>query len=237
MSTATSGDRCVPAEDDHSAPPTPDRKRVVLLVSRQPIISEGLRMLIDQQPNLDTIGITGELDGGPWSTADWRPDIIVYDLEPSTGCNLRDIPELLRLFRGIPVLVLVSTCLIGAERRALQYGAAGVVYREQTVQIFLKAIEKVSAGEHWFSRPLLNSLAHQVFSSEFARINKLSDRERQVVALVAKALKNQEIADRLSISEATVRHHLTSIYQKLDVADRSELIVYAYKNFLATPSS
>jgi DNA-binding NarL/FixJ family response regulator len=177
------------------------------------------------------------LDRESWSTADWRPDIIVYDIEPGTGCSFRDIPELLRLFRGIPVLVLVSACLIGAERRALQYGAAGVVFREQTVQIFLKAIEKVSAGEHWFSRPLLNSLAHQVFSSEFARINKLSERERQVVALVAKALKNQGIADRLSISEATVRHHLTSIYQKLDVADRSELIVYAYENFLATPSS
>lgn len=194
-------------------------------------------MLIDQQSNLNTIGITGELDGESWSAADWRPDIIVYDLEPGRGCSFRDIPELLRLFRGIPVLLLVSAYLIGAERRALQYGAAGVVFREQTVQIFLKAIEKVSAGEHWFSRPLLNNLAHQLFSSDFAKINKLSEREREVVALVAKALKNQDIADRLSISEATVRHHLTSIYQKLDVADRSELIVYAYENFLATPSS
>ena len=128
MSTATSGGRRVPAENDHSASPVPDRKRVVLLVSRQPIISEGLRMLIDQQPNFNTIGIAGELDKEAWSTADWHPDIIVYDLEPVMGCNLRDISELLRLFRGIPVLVLVSTCLIGAERRALQHGAAGVVF-------------------------------------------------------------------------------------------------------------
>src|ERR1044072_9916242 len=130
MSNARSGGRCVPAENDHSAPPTSDRKRVVLLVSRQPIISEGLRILIDQQPNLNTIGITGELNRESWSTADWCPDIIVYDLEPGTGCSFRDISELLSLFRGIPVLVLVSACLIGAERRALQSGAAGVVFRE-----------------------------------------------------------------------------------------------------------
>ncbi|HYP26344.1 MAG TPA: response regulator transcription factor [Blastocatellia bacterium] len=191
-------------------------------------------MLIDQQPNLRAISIAGELDGESWSAANWLPDIIVFDLDPSiNGGGFGQIPELLRICKGVPILVLVSAGLLGAERRAMQFGAAGVVFREQTVQIFLKAIERVSAGENWFSRALLNSLVHQMFSSELAQIRKLSEREHQVIALVAKGFKNQQIAAQLSISEATVRHHLTSIYQKLDVADRSELIVYAYEHFLA----
>jgi DNA-binding NarL/FixJ family response regulator len=194
-------------------------------------------MLIDQQPNLRAISIAGKLDGEFESAASWLPDIIVFDVDPGIGGGFGQIPELLKICKGVPILVLVSAGLLGAERRAIQFGAAGVVFREQTVQIFLKAIEKVSAGEHWFSRALLNNLVHQMFSSELAQIRKLSEREHQVIALVAKALKNQQIAARLSISEATVRHHLTSIYQKLNVADRSELIVYAYEHFLAPLSS
>lgn len=237
MIIPTSGGPGIPADDDHSVLPGLERKATVLLVSRQPIISEGLRMLIDQQPNLRAIGVAGTLDGESWSAADWQPDIIVFDLEPAISSSLSQIPELLKLCGGVPVLVLVSACLLGAERRAIQVGAAGVVFREQTVRIFLKAIKKVSAGEHWFSRGLLSNLVRQMFSSELAKISKLSEREREVITLVAKPLRNQEIARQLSISEATVRHHLTSIYQKLDVTDRSELIVYVYEHFLVSPFS
>ena len=217
--------------------PNPERKAIVLLVSKQPIMSEGLRLIIDQQPNLRVIDIAEDLDREFWSTANGLPDIVVFDLESGVGSSFSQLPELRRICGGVPVLVLVSAGLLGAERRAIQFGAAGVVFREQTVQIFLKAIERVIAGERWFSRTLLTNLVHEMLLSELAKISKLSDRERQVIALVAKAFKNQEIANSLSISEATVRHHLTSIYQKLDVADRSELIVYAYEHFLASPSS
>ena len=99
------------------------------------------------------------------------------------------------------------------------------------------------SGEAWFDRALLGrtlaSLARPreaaTPSGDAARIASLTARETEVISLVGQALRNRSIADRLCISEATVRHHLTSIYEKLGVADRLELVVFAYRHKLGEP--
>ena len=106
--------------------------------------------------------------------------------------------------------------------------------------VLIKAIRKIHAGEAWFDRSTvaavlaefsgLNGAKHT--SKEAAPIAQLTDREQQVIGLIAQGLKNRQIAERLFISEATVRHHLTSIYSKLGVADRLELIIFSFKHNL-----
>ena len=102
----------------------------------------------------------------------------------------------------------------------------------------MKAIKKVSEGEVWIDRSMMGSMI-QEFSKptqadpEEAKIDSLTLREREVIKLVGEGLKNRQIAERLYISETTVTHHLSSVFSKLEVSDRLELIIYAFRHALA----
>ena len=116
----------------------------------------------------------------------------------------------------------------------------GVVLKEDAADRLLKAIEKVYKGEAWLDRLTLGTLLWQMCSHEKEsvdpqkkKISSLTERELQVITLIAEGLKNRQIAARLFISPTTVTHHLSSIYSKLGVSDRLELVVYAFANKLA----
>ena len=116
----------------------------------------------------------------------------------------------------------------------------GVVLKEDAAELLLKAIEKVYKGEAWLDRLTLGNLLWEMSSQEkptpdpqTKRISSLTERERQVINLIAEGLKNRQIAERLFISPTTVTHHLSSIYSKLGVSDRLELVIYAFSNKLA----
>ena len=111
----------------------------------------------------------------------------------------------------------------------------GVVLKQYGVDVLIKAIKKVQAGEIWLDRSamgsLLREMAHQESNekdSDESRIRNLTTREHQVIALISEGLKNKQIAERLFISETTVTHHLSSIFSKLHVSDRLELLIYAF---------
>lgn len=124
----------------------------------------------------------------------------------------------------------------------MRLGAAGVIPKEKAAESLLKAIECVHGGETWLDRiataSLLAELAHgrpsKAPTADEARVSTLTTREREVIGLVAEGLRNKDIAWRLRISEATVRHHLTSIFTKLAVSDRLALAVYAFRHGLTT---
>src|SRR5207237_6276138 len=119
--------------------------------------------------------------------------------------------------------------------------ARGIVLKETALELILKAIEKVYAGEMWIDRAMITSLLNsrvranssQEQNALEAKIATLTEREREIVELIGKGLRNKMIAEQLVISEATVRNHLTSIFAKLHVEDRFELVVFAYQNHLA----
>ena len=128
-----------------------------------------------------------------------------------------------------------------AQQHALRLGASGIVGKDQPADVLFKAIEKVHAGEVWVDRVLMATILGAMSSTgerrtadpEAAKIALLTARERQIIAVVGEGLKNKRIAERLRISEATVRHHLTSIFDKLGVSGRLELTVYAYQHGLS----
>jgi len=124
--------------------------------------------------------------------------------------------------------------------RAVQEGVLEIVLKTQSPEILIKAIQKVHAGEAWIERSMTGNLltglthAQQLIAQdpETECIAQLSPRERQVIQLVGKGMKNYQIGAQLSLSETTVRHHLTTIYGKLGVSDRLELLIYAHRNRL-----
>jgi DNA-binding NarL/FixJ family response regulator len=136
------------------------------------------------------------------------------------------------------VIILTGVTDVAMHQKAVRLGAAGLILKDQASEVLIRAIERVHLGESWFDRNLMaNALAEMAQMQVSARltgqgVDQLSERERDVISLVCEGLQNKHIANRLGISETTVRHHLTSSFSKLDVADRLELAIFAFRNGL-----
>ena len=220
--------------------PSPIR---VLIVDDHAVVRAGLRMLIDSQPSMKVVAEAGTRAESVQAAAREQPDIVLLDLDMGGESGLSFLPDLVDAARGAKILVLTGVRDPEAHRKAVRAGARGVVFKEKAVEVLIKAIEGVHGGEIWLDRALASSLLEELShpnaafdgDPESARIATLTTRERELIAIVSQGLRNKEIADRLFITEVTVRHHLTSIYSKLGVADRFELAVYAFRHGLARP--
>jgi DNA-binding NarL/FixJ family response regulator len=213
----------------------------VLLVYDNALVRGCFKLLIDSQAGLNVVGETDNYQDAVSLADRERPDVVILDPAIGAEKGLEHIRSLVKASSNSRVLVLANTADQNLDRQALQFGAMGLVSRDDAPDVLLKAIRKVSEGEAWFGRATIGSLI-----AEFARIGNLAmdsmdpapvaqiealtKRERDIIRLVAQGLKNKQIAERLRISEITVRHHLTSIFGKLAVADRFELMIYAYKH-------
>ena len=214
----------------------------VLIVDDHAVLRAGLRLIIDSQPGMRVVG---EADTGAVAlalAAAERPYIVLLDLDLGDDDGFEVLPALLGAVPGLRVIVLTALRDPLAHERAVLLGALGLVLKEKPIDTILKAIEKVHAGEVWLERVMIArvlGVRAQVMvqppepQATSPQIAALTDREHEVIRLIGEGLKNKEIAEQLVISEATVRHHLTSIFSKLEVADRFELVVFAYRHGLA----
>ncbi len=221
---------------------TPVTKPIrVMLVDEQAVVRSGLRLLIENQPGMTVVGEASTGSDALAVAEHEQPDIILLVLAGIAAINL--VPELLAAAKGARILILTSIFDLEAHKRAMRLGAMGVVFKEKAPEVLIKALEKVHEGELWLDRSMVaNVFGGRARASEAtkhdpdaAKIATLTKREREVIALVGEGLKNKQIAERLFISEGTVRNHLTQIFRKLEVADRVALMVYAYRRGLAKP--
>ncbi len=223
--------------------PKPKTTRL-LLVDDHAVVRTALRLLIQGQKGM---AIAGEAD----NRADAlrlaereKPDITLLDLDLGNENGLDFLPELIAASDG-KVIVLTGVRDQEVHYRAVKLGAMAIVQKERAIEVLIGAIERVMAGEAWLDPTLMARVVSglsapaksQKADPEAAKIASLTNREKEVLTLVGEGLKNKEIAQKLFISEWTVRHHITSIFNKLEVSDRVELILYAYKHGLATPPS
>lgn len=215
----------------------------ILVIDDHAIVRAGLRMLIDNHDRMIVVGEAGTRVDALDIAAREQPDIILLDLDIAGESGLDFLRELLTKAAKARVLVLTGLRDAESHRRAVHLGAMGLVLKDKAAEILIKAIEKVHAGEVWLDRSLtarvLSEMSHATHPKEPDRdsekIASLTDREREIVGLVCQGLKNKQIGDSLFISEATVRNHLTSILSKLELSDRFELALYAYRQHLAKP--
>jgi DNA-binding NarL/FixJ family response regulator len=218
----------------------------VVIVEDLGLFRAGLRQLIESRPALKVVGEAPVDIGARTVVAREQPDVVIVDPDPTQDGQrdgLSAVALLAAAARKASILVLTGVDDPEFQRSAIRSGAIGVVSKNLGGDTFLNAIEKVHAGEAWLSRSMVANLlverAHDVPAppdSESARIASLSKREREVVDCVSEGLSNEEVAHRLFLSQATVRHHLTSIFSKLDISSRSNLIVYAFRRGLSVPA-
>ena len=216
----------------------------ILLIDDHAVMRLGLRTLIENQQGLKVVGeASGRPDALELAERE-QPDIILLDLSlPGTdGVDL--IPELQAVAKEARILVLTGVLDPEAHKRAIHLGAMGVVLKEKAPEVLIKAIEKVHEGEVWLDRAMVANVVGQRSrfreikkdDPEAAKIATLTEREREVVALIGEGLRNRQIADRLFISEGTVRNHLTTVFNKLEVSDRFELLIFSYRHSIAKPA-
>jgi two-component system nitrate/nitrite response regulator NarL len=214
----------------------------VLLIDDQAVVRSGLRLLIESRPGLKVTGEAGNRADALKIASSEQPDVIVLDLDLGQDNGLTLLPELLGVAKDAHVIVLTGIRDVEKRDQTIELGAKGVVLKENGAGELLNAIEKVyRTGEYWLERGAANRLlgkktayaGKRRVDPEAAKIATLTEREREVIALVGEGLKNKQIAERLFIQHTTVSHHLTSIFGKLGVSDRCVLMIYAYRHGLA----
>lgn len=204
----------------------------VVLLAHWPVVRAGLRRLLEQHGGVEVVADYASTDealgGHP------RCDVIVVDPD-CEEVSLRAISALAAVCES-RILVFTSATDARVCTRAIELGASGVVSKDASASVVVRAVLKVHAGELWLDRAktaaVLSRAMRRGRDPEVLKIGSLTKREREIVGLVGEGLRNSAIAERLFISEATVRNHLTSILSKLELADRFDLAVYAFRHEL-----
>jgi len=212
-------------------------KTKILIADDHSIFRTGLALLIEASPEFLIVGECGELSKLDKAIADTRPDIVLLDLNFPDGNGIDKIQELVK---KVKVIVLTAETNLDVHKSCIKAGAHGLVVKTQASEDMIEAITRVTQGEMWFDQKLMSAVVQELtrpldeqVAAEIDKIKSLSPREREVIELVGEGLKNSAIADRLFISDTTVRHHMTSIFSKLDLTSRLELVIFAFRHGLA----
>lgn len=211
----------------------------ILLVDDHAIVRQGLQMFLEGEPGLKVIGLAGDRATTLEFATRELPDVILLDLDLGGESGIEMLPDLLAAAPQARVILLTGARDPEQHLAAVQRGAMGVVLKDQATESLTAAITSVHGGGAWIdpalTARLLSSRSRQQpeRDPEADKIASLTERERDIVALICEGLQNNDIGERLKISAITVRNHLSTIFSKLGVNSRLELAIYAFKHGLA----
>jgi len=212
------------------------KKIKVMIVDDHSLIREGLRRLLELEEDID---VTGQASNGREAVEialTLKPDVVLMDINMPLKNGLEAIKELRAI--NCPSKIVVITIHGHQEYllEAIRLGAAGYVMKDAEVDEILEAIRTVHNGKTYIQPSLTNIVLKENDGTAFAtyknraKDDNLTRREIQVLLLIADGKNNREIADNLYISEKTVKNHVSNLFKKIDVSDRTQAAVYAYKN-------
>jgi DNA-binding NarL/FixJ family response regulator len=213
----------------------------VFIVGDNHITRSGLRRILELQATMRVVGEIGVKQLTTDTIFRHDADIVLIDLDPRGADLLTFIGAMHKASHNIALLILSDLPDHELARRALAIGAHGIVLKIQPPAVLLAAVADLCqlphSGTALHSLPadtrkirLNKSWKGDASSAEsILKIDRLTSREREIIHLIGSGLKNKDIAVRLSISDITVRHHLTSIFRKLEVSDRQKLLILAYR--------
>lgn len=211
----------------------------VVIVDDQPLVRAGFRMVLAAQPDMTVMGEAGDGVQALRLVGHTAVDVVVMDLRMPIMDGVEATRRLTAAPAGPRVLALTTFDTDADAFAALQAGASGFLLKNSPPEELLTAIRVVAAGNAVVAprvtRSLLDRFAHQLATPPAlaGRLDQLTDREREVLLLLAEGLANAEIADRLHVAETTVKTHVGRILTKLGLRDRLQAVVLAYQSGLA----
>jgi DNA-binding NarL/FixJ family response regulator len=213
----------------------------LLIADDQELVRIGFRLLLDAQDDLEVVGEAADGEQAIALARELRPDVILLDIRMPRVDGIEAIGRLQALEPPPRVLVLTTFDLDEYVFGALRAGAAGFLLKDAPKDALVQAIRVIHAGDALLSpsvtRRLVEDYARRGEPTQppEAILRDLTPREREVLVLVARGMSNAEIAERLVVSEATVKSHVGSILLKLDLRDRVQAVVLAYETGLVHP--
>ncbi len=207
----------------------------VVLADDHVVVRSGLRLLLESEPSIDVVAEAGDVRGAMAAVQEHDPDVLVLDLHMPDEPSLPAIPRLRERCPGTRVVVLTAQRDTSYVGEAMRLGAAGYVPKEAAESHLLAAIEIAANGGTYLEPRLGARLAANVATAGTAAA-ELTDREVEVLRLIARGLTNREIAERLYLSVRTVESHRARIQRKLGRSRRSDLVQYALERSLVEAS-
>lgn len=211
----------------------------ILLADDHPIFRDGLKRLLEAEPGFKVIGEASNGAEAVRLVRQLKPDLLLLDLSMPQQTGIEAIRELGSLGATIRIILLTAAAEKSQIVEALQLGARGVVLKDSATQLLIQAIRTVMSGEYWvgreqvsnlvqYLRTLMQTTAQETKQRKFG----LTPRELEIVSAVVAGFANKEIAGHFKISEDTVKHHLSNIFDKLGVSTRLELALFAVNQSL-----
>jgi DNA-binding NarL/FixJ family response regulator len=213
-----------------------DRPITVLIADDHPVVRQGLRTFLGVQDDLEVVGEAADGAQAVSLAETLRPDIVLLDLNMPAGGGLAALQELRA--RGLPARVLVLTSMTerGHVLPAVRAGAAGYLYKDVDPPVLAQAIRAVAGGNVLFAPEAAEAVLEADPPSgprPHPAAQRLTDREREVLVQIALGRSNREIARALVVSEKTVKTHVSNLFMKLGVQDRTQAALYAVRHGLA----
>jgi two-component system, NarL family, nitrate/nitrite response regulator NarL len=209
----------------------------VLIIDDQDLFRAGLANLLSSQAGIDVAGSAGTIVAAIESIRRLRPDIALVGWPASSSNGQKIFATILESKLTTRVIMLANDDVKEDFVEAVRQGCCGILPKQTSTELLIKSIRKVHAGEFWLDRmttaEVIRRLAKKRPGASGARLGlrehaaTLSTREREIVVLVTQGFKNKEMAERMFISEQTVKNHLHNIFDKVGVSDRLELALYA----------
>jgi DNA-binding NarL/FixJ family response regulator len=205
----------------------------ILIVDDHPVVRDGLRALLTRQPEFRVVGEAGDGDEALRLVSVLQPDVMLLDFSMPKKSGLDVMRELSRTLPQVRTILMTAGVEKADMVRMLQHGIRGMVLKGSSTELLFKCVRKVHRGELWIGRDTMNDLVDLLATAEEHSATRgrrdfgLTPREREIVRLVVEGETNKEIAQRLSIGEDTVKHHLTSSFNKTGTTSRLELALFA----------
>jgi len=208
-----------------------ERKSHVVVVDDHPVLCDGLKQLIDRQPDLTCVGVADNTSDAKRLVQECKPDLMILDLRLKGGDALDFIKTLRVEFPEVKVLVLSQYDELIFAERTLRAGASGYIMKENVTDEVLRAVRKVLAGELYFSERVAAAVVQRTLRDKPVAsrigVERLSDREMQVFQLLGAAYTPREIAEQFHLSRKTVETHCEKIKHKLTLQTAAELKRFA----------
>jgi DNA-binding NarL/FixJ family response regulator len=212
----------------------------VLLADDQALVRVGFRMILDARPDIEVVGEAADGVAAVAVTAELEPDVVLMDIRMPEMDGLEATRRIVSSASRSRIVVLTTYDADDSVFAALRAGASGFLLKDARPTDLVDAVRVVAAGDALLApsvtRRLLDRMVAQPPGAP-AELRELTDREQEVLRLVAGALSNAEIAERLSLSETTVKSHVSAVLRKLGLRDRVQAAVLAYEVGLVRPRS